>query len=246
MKKDVIILAAGVGSRLRPITETIPKTMVEVNGVSIIERLLKQLETFCEQVSSVYILTGYKQKVLSEFISTFCLKNKIVLIENKEYATTNNMFSLYMALDIMDSDAVITVNADCVYEDLIIERMIKANKSCIAVDRSVFLEESMKVKLSKSDKERITGMSKSFAEGDNVQVSIDIYSFNNKTLTSLKQIVKETIESGDKNSWTEVAIDKLAMEEQHELTTIDMTGLKWMEIDNHEDLAKANKIFKQC
>ena len=66
MSVDVIILAAGVGSRLRPLTDSIPKTMVKVNDKTIIERLFDQLNLY--EIGSINVLAGYKHTVLREFL----------------------------------------------------------------------------------------------------------------------------------------------------------------------------------
>ncbi|MCM4172241.1 phosphocholine cytidylyltransferase family protein [Arenibacter sp. TNZ] len=242
IKKDIIILAAGVGSRLRPLTDEVPKTMVEVNGEAIIERLLKQIEAIDSISTNIKIASGYKSQILKNFVHSLDLKSNIEFIENPDYDTTNNMYSLYLALSTLnEKNDLVIINADCFYDKYIVENIIKSNGNYIAIDKGIFNEESMKIKTDGTD--RVIGMSKAFKEDNNVYVSIDIYTFDSKNRDKIFQISSNIINGGELNSWTEVAIDLLSKDESSNINYLDMTGRKWMEIDNHEDLRKAEKIF---
>ena len=105
-----IILAAGIGSRLRPLTNNIPKCLVEVNNKSIIEY---QIDAYLEaKVEEIIIITGYLSKHLVEFIQKKYKSENIKFIENKNYNDTNNMYSLYLAKDYLLDKNFILSNAD--------------------------------------------------------------------------------------------------------------------------------------
>jgi len=242
MKKDIIILAAGVGSRLRPLTDEVPKTMVKVNGEAIIERLLTQIDSIEDFYGSVKIVSGYKSQILKFFINDLGLKIKIEFIENSDFLTTNNMYSLFLALSKVESpNGIVIINADCFYDKEIVNKVVKSDGNYIAIDKGIFNEESMKVRIDNQGK--VVNMAKTLEENNNVYVSIDIYSFNTYGKEKLFKISSEIINNGDLNSWTEVAIDLFAKEKESNIKCIDVTGKRWMEIDNHEDLKTAEKIF---
>ncbi|WP_299212978.1 phosphocholine cytidylyltransferase family protein [uncultured Aquimarina sp.] len=242
MKKDIIILAAGVGSRLRPLTDTVPKTMVEVNGEAIIERLLKQIDGIDSVDANIKIASGYKSQILKSFVDGLKLKTNIEFIENPDYDTTNNMYSLHLALSALKEDNhIVIINADCFYDNYIVEGILTCSGNYIAIDKGIYNEESMKIRTNGEGK--VIGMSKALEENSDVYVSIDIYAFDKNNKKKIFQIASDIINSGELNSWTEVAIDLLAKQRDSNIKYLDMTAKRWMEIDNHEDLKKAERIF---
>lgn len=239
MKKDIIILAAGIGSRLRPITDELPKCMVPVNGKAIIERVLTQIAKSPVE-KTVWVVSGYKEEVLQDFINQ--LGVPVNFVPNPDYNRTNNMYSLNLALKQTDPEAgLVIINADCVYEDAIVNEMLFSQGNLIAVDTSQFSEESMKVTVNGNG--FVTAMAKSIPEGEGNHVSMDIYTFNQEFKQRLLNLTNEVIEGGDLNSWTEVALHMLSQQEQN-IGVADFSGMKWMEIDDHSDLKKAEQIFK--
>lgn len=85
---QAIILAAGMGKRLKDLTKNNTKCMVKVNGVTLIERMLNQLENL--NLSRIVLVVGYKAQVLKDFVSELNIKTKIEYVENTLYDRTNN------------------------------------------------------------------------------------------------------------------------------------------------------------
>ena len=92
---QAIILAAGMGKRLKELTQNNTKCMVKVNGVSLIDRLLHQLEK--QHLSRIVIVVGYEGQKLIEYIETLGIKTPISYLENAVYDKTNNINSLALA-----------------------------------------------------------------------------------------------------------------------------------------------------
>ena len=92
-----LILAAGMGRRLGELTKNNPKCMVTVNGVTLIERMLRQLEAL--HLSRVVIVVGYRGQQLIDYIATLGLSTPITYINNPIYDRTNNIYSLALAKD---------------------------------------------------------------------------------------------------------------------------------------------------
>ena len=86
---QAIILAAGMGRRLKELTQNNTKCMVKVNGVTLIERLLGQLEK--QSLSRIVIVVGYEGKKLIDYIATLDVKTPITYVENNIYNKTNNI-----------------------------------------------------------------------------------------------------------------------------------------------------------
>lgn len=234
--KTAIILAAGVGSRLRPLTETRPKCCVSVANTSLIRRVVGQLQANAPQMP-IYIVVGYLADVVRTEVAD--LGATVHIVENADYASTNNMESCRMALETrVETGASLILNADCMYDDAIIAQMVAAEGNCIAVDTGVYIEENMKVHLVDGV---VRHISKAIPEGVDVATSIDLYNFEPAELSALLAIMQGYRDGGDLNQWTEVGIDVLVKDAS--VGIVDIAGLTWIEIDNHEDLARAAELF---
>lgn len=231
-----VILAAGLGSRLRPITDKVPKCMVPVNGIRIVD---KQIDNLVRNgVKDIYVVSGYKADVLDGH-----LKSRypfVTVISNERYAETNNMYSLYLSGSHVRGEEFLLMNADVYFDADIISGLLEgADCSKIACDRSQYLEESMKIALKG---EKIAHISKKISEADHYAVSIDVYRISEADCRTLFAEVEDAIlNRKDENSWTEVALDKIFEKANFQPYVIDG---RWFEIDNHEDLRRAEMIFK--
>ena len=237
--KSAIILAAGVGSRLAPLTNDIPKCCVKVSGKSIIRRITDQLLK-CDSSMEIIVVTGYKSHIVMDEMRDY--PENVILIENKEYLTTNNMESCRIGIMRKNaiSESCMIINGDCVYSQSIISNVYNSKNSCIAMDSSMFSEENMKILISSG---RAIAISKSISEAQGGKTSIDLYNFLNSDLEILFSIMNEYNESDDRNKWTEVAISDLLSHEGSRILPLDISGEKWMEIDNHDDLERARSLW---
>ena len=234
-----IILAAGYGSRLRPITDNLPKCMVEVNNVKIIEKQLSNLIRNGIELKDIIVVTGYKSDKLKNYINE--IYKGVNIVENKVYESTNNMYSLYLTKEYVKDDNFILMNADVYYEEAIIKELLENDfENLIVCDDGIYIEESMKIV---KNGNVITNISKAITKEDAYGVSIDVYKLSKQSGKKLFSIIDKII-NVDKNlnSWTEVALDMLLKEE--EFHSLDMK-YNWVEIDNHEDLAAAEKLFAE-
>ncbi len=231
-----VILAAGLGTRLRPITNEVPKCMVPVNGIWIIDKQIDNL--LSNDVKDIYVVDGYKAEVLAEHLKTKF--PQVHIVSNPRYAETNNMYSLYLTSKFVKGEEFLLMNADVYYDSNIIAGMLLGeNLSKIACDRSQYLEESMKITL---DGDKINHISKKISESDHYAVSIDVYRISAEDSKVLFKEVEDTIEGRkDENSWTEVALDNIFPKTNFMPYVIEG---RWFEIDNHDDLHKAEEIFK--
>ena len=94
---QAIILAAGMGKRLKDYTKNNTKCMVEVCGETLIERMLKQLDQ--KNLSRVIVVIGYKGAELKSFIESLNVHIDVQFVENPDYNKTNNIYSRYLAKD---------------------------------------------------------------------------------------------------------------------------------------------------
>ena len=231
-----LILAAGFGSRLMPITENIPKSLVEVNGKPI---LFKQIDNLLENgIKDITIISGYKADVLEQKV-----KEKypnINIIESVDYATTNNMYSAYLGKKAMGNSSFLMMNADVFFDSSVLKALIKdKSKNAIVTDIGTYYEESMKV-IEKDG--RLIKISKQITKEDALGASIDVYKFSREGGKAFFNKCHEYIDiKKEVKLWSEVALNDILSEV--EFHACPLVG-RWFEIDNHDDLRKAEEIFK--
>lgn len=237
---DVVVLAAGVGSRLQPYTNNIPKCMIDVAGMPLLHRLLQQIEALRGKGTlRAHVVIGYQSWVIRHYFSSTSLR--INFIENPRYTHTNNMYSLSLATQHLTPEAdLVIVNGDCIYDPEILQTVVTRNFSCIAVDSSVYFAESMKVRVHDG---YVRGISKDYQPGDSVITSIDLYKFARREKSRLLGEVARLVNSGIVDQWTEIAIDRISRESDVRIVPVDISGRRWAEIDNLYDLEAARQLF---
>ena len=246
--KDVIILGAGVGSRLRPLTDAIPKLLVEVSGKTILGRALEVLLP-SNEVRSITIVVGYRGDQIESAVRD--LSSKIKIVRNHSYEQTNNMHSLYLALATLDmKHDVVIMNGDCVYDPAVLGEAIEGSGDAIFADSAYPVnDESMHVDVDANG--IIRGIAKppqmkSTPVGGLV-VSIDLYRLSAQQLPDLYDIIDNFQSRGARQQWTELALDDLLRKKASSDAAIraaDISGKMWMEIDNNDDLERANVRFQ--
>lgn len=233
---NVIILAAGVGSRLRPMTDVVPKCMILINNVPLIERLVNQLNSCSEEIK-INVVLGYKSNVVVDYFK----RSNINFIINEDYEITNNMYSFYLATkNISDLADMVVINADCIYDNEIVEKCFNSKTSCIMADYSFFSEESMKIEVIN---DVVRGIAKTYEKDVNIFTSIDMYKFCGNESKEMISHVADVINSGERNSWTEVAINAIAKDVSVRFRPLSIDKSRWYEIDNHADFEIASKLF---
>jgi choline kinase len=132
IEMKVIILAAGQGTRLRPLTDNRPKCMVEVNGRSIIERQLETMHACGIKDEDITIIAGYCSEVLREKFKN----TKMNIIVNKDFETTNMVCSLMCAKDLMrEQDDILISYGDIIYEESVLLKILHSEEnSSVIVD----------------------------------------------------------------------------------------------------------------
>lgn len=130
-----VILAAGMGKRLAQYTAEQTKCMVKVCNVSLIERLLNQISRY--NIDEIVIVTGYKSNILIAYVNDITYKYNINIpvkyIDNKDYAVTNNIYSLYLARNELLENDVVLFESDLIFDDEIINQVFTSEHKNFAL-----------------------------------------------------------------------------------------------------------------
>ena len=112
---QAIILAAGMGTRLKKLTSNNTKCMVKVNGVTLIERALSILDR--KSLSRIVLVVGYQAQNLIEFVKSLNIKTPVIFIENNIYDKTNNIYSLTLAKEYACEEDTLLLESDLIFEE---------------------------------------------------------------------------------------------------------------------------------
>jgi choline kinase len=234
--KLAIILAAGVGSRLRPTTSRLPKCLVPVAGRPILEWQLRTL--FDAGLERAAVVAGYRHEQVAECCRAFGSRVRIVV--NEAYATTNNMVSLRLAVEAVGLGDVLLCNGDVMFDPAIPAMLLaESHPNLIAGQKGRFIAESMKIVVNDG---RVAEISKHIQPERAWGVSIDIYRFDRAAVARILDISRRVIDDEKQLTlWTEVAIDAALAE--IDVRPLDIGTLPWVEIDTPDDLAEAGRLF---
>ena len=245
---QAIILAAGMGKRLGELTKNNTKCMVQVNGGSLIERLLRQLDRVAETrgLSRIVIVVGYEGKKLQEYIATLGIKTPVEFVDNPIYDTTNNIYSLYLAKDQLQEDDTLLFESDLIFEDSLIEELLASPSPNLALVAKY--ETWMDGTMVCIDDECnivnfITKEAFRYAEVDNYYKTVNVYKFS-KEFARGKYVpfLKAYTQAVGNNEYYENVLRIITFLSSQELKALPTAGT-WYEIDDKQDLDIAEALF---
>ena len=235
-----VILAAGIASRLRPLTNHCPKCLLKVGNKTILEHTLDNI--LANGLQEIVIVTGYLELQIRDFISVRYPRLSVTYIYNEKYSTTNNIYSLWLAKEWVLGDEMLLMDSDIIFDQAILTRLLgSGHDNCLALKRHAVKEEEIKIKAGIDG--RVTGIGKEILLEEAIGESIGIEKFGKDTLYKLFEIIDHKIITGKKvNQFYEAAFQELA-DQGSAIYSVDVTDLKCMEIDTAEDLEEAIKFI---
>ena len=240
-----IILAAGMGSRLGALTAENTKCMVKVNEVTLIERLLSQLEDL--KLSRIVIVTGYKGKKLQDYIKTLGIKTEIVFVDNPIYDKTNNIYSLYLARNYLLSEDTMLFESDIIFDDKIIKSLYADKRETLAVvaQYESWMDGTV-VRLSDDDEilDVIPGKDFDYSKKEQYFKTVNVYKFSKTYSTQFYvPFLEAYIHAVGNNVYYENVLRILTMLDNTGIHAMRLNGEKWYEIDDIQDLEIASSLF---
>lgn len=140
-----IIIAAGKGTRLFPLTKNTPKSLIEIgNGITMLESQLHSLKE--NNIRDITIIVGYRAEQIEAKIKKYAGEFNINTVYNPFYETSNNLISVWMARYYMHDD-FITINGDDIFKPVVIENLLKSesNITMVADEKKTYDEDDMKI-----------------------------------------------------------------------------------------------------
>ena len=243
-----IILAAGLGKRLKPFTDTNPKCLVEINNKSLLENILNHLSDV--GVSEAWIVTGYLSNNVKERIGDTYKNITIKYVDNTDYNTTNNIYSLYLALKEVDDDIILS-ECDLYYQKAVFDSLLTKKQDCTilvskynpeTMDGTVITKDkngdAFQMKI---NKHQVRYEDFSF---DNTYKTVNVYWMSKSFATEkLLPAIEFYMNKYDKNSYYELVIGSLMYFGNDNFDMIEVSENEWAEVDDLQDLERARKKF---
>ncbi len=242
---QAIILAAGMGKRLKELTSDNTKCMVKVNGVTLIERMLRQIEK--QNVSRIVIVAGYERAKLIDYVGTLDLKTPIKFIENPIYDKTNNIYSLALASAELCEEDTLLFESDLIFEDSVLDELVNDPRDTLAlVDKYESWMDGTCVKLSSDDaiEAFVPGKKFVFEEISQYYKTVNIYKFSKEfSKKYYVPFLKAYEKALGENEYYEQVLRVITMLDEPVIRAKRLSGQKWYEIDDIQDLDIAESIF---
>lgn len=244
---QAIILAAGMGKRLKELTQDRTKCMVQVNGVALIDRMLHQIES--RHLSRIVIVVGYEGEKLMKYIDTLGIRTPIVYVQNPIYDKTNNIYSLALAKDYLCQDDTLLFESDLIFEDAVIDQLLDDPRETLAlVDKYESWMDGTCVKLGPDDSIASFVPSKNFRfeETHEYYKTVNIYKFGRHfSRTHYVPFLEAYSKALGNNEYYEQVLRVIAMLDDPEIRAKRLNGQLWYEIDDIQDLDIASSMFAQ-
>ncbi len=223
-----IILAAGSGSRLRPLTNDRPKCLLEVGGRSLIEHQFAALGR-CG-ITDVAVVVGYRSDLIRRH-----LVDRARYIDNTRWQCTNSLYSLWLAREELGA-GVLILNSDVLALPLLFDRLLQSPApDAVLVERGdAFEAEDMKVTLNGS---QVVDFGKDLVRERAHAHNVGVAKFSREGASRLADSLGPLIALGHETDWVPLAFREFAR--HWTLTAVDTDGLPWIEIDYVEDLTRA-------
>ncbi len=238
-----VILAAGMGSRLLPLTAQRPKPLVPVAGRPLLLRTIDRLAAAGVRGADVVVVAGYREDVVRRALAD-AGQERVTVVPNPRYAEWNNFWSLLVAREAVAADSFLQIDGDLLFDDKLLSRLLQApGPAAVAVDVRPNLDhEVMKVAVGGADR-RIVAVAKTLdtalALGEAVGVTRIDAGFGARVFDELQALADE----GRTDEYYEGAYHRLAARGEGPFRVVDVHDCTAIEIDDHADLARAESLL---
>ncbi|MGH9805111.1 MAG: NTP transferase domain-containing protein [Candidatus Acidiferrales bacterium] len=230
-----VILAAGAGTRLRPLTEDRPKCLLEAGGRALLDYQLDALAA--NDVREVLVVTGFCAEQIVERYGT-----RVRALYDSEYETTNNLHSLWTARRELAGRDVLCLHADVLFHPAILPPCLEAEHDVTAVLDRALVEETMKARV---EEHRVVEIGKRIPPAKQFGTFLGIARFAPAASTALVDALEKLVEDEAHRQSYFVACLPLLARQGLQIGYSLTEGLAWIEIDTLEDLQSSGDTLRR-
>jgi len=240
-KTQIIILAAGQGKRLLPLTKNLPKTMLKVGGIPIIHHIFNSINL--KSINEILIVVGHSKDVVMNYLKNDYKGIPIKYLFNPKHNETNSLYSLWLAKKIL-KEKIAIINADTIFHKKILENLLNSEyEAALAIDDTIsspLPEEAMKATIIKN---KIVDVSKTIPSEKTNGDAIGIYKFSGESLKILINELDRLISSSATKQLFTYAVRNIL--NKTDIFSVSTEGKAWIEVDDQNDLDAAQNLIKK-
>jgi choline kinase len=235
-----VILAAGIASRLRPLTDSTPKCLLKVKGKPILGMTIENL--FSSGIKDFVIVTGYLEDQIYRFIKEQYPALNVTFISNEIFASTNNIYSLWLTKDIVKAKDFLLLDGDIVFDKEIVDLLLYGKHRCALALRTNghVGEEEIKVMTDMDGFAKEINKTMNPAEAAGESIGIELFSEDSSARLFDELWVMIELEKKI-NVWYEEAFQRI-INLGTKIAAVDVGDLKCMELDTVEDFRNAESM----
>lgn len=231
----VLIMAAGVGSRISRHLQGQPKCCVDINGKPLIKHTFELLKK--KGITDIAIVTGYQERYIHQALEGF----SYIRYFNPFFRVANSISSVWFARDFLTSDDIMIMNGDVFMEEKILDVILQEKRSPLMLSDSTRIEDAdyrftWEGELLKKYGKELTNEQ---TTGEYVGIGI----LNSKDVISFKQRVIDAVSNEDYNCWWEDIIYR-TVEDGQNVYVNDIAGIFWAEVDYIEDYERIKEFMR--
>ncbi len=236
--RTALLLAAGIGSRLSPLTDSTPKCLVEVNRIPILERLMRSLQS--NGFKHLLVVTGHLSEVIQDYLGDRYADIEITYVHSPRYKTTNNIYSLWLAGKMID-EPFLLIESDLVFQPERLKPMLQPDR--IAVSKMLPWMNGTTVTLNDSQQLDAFWLDTVNCNESSHFKTVNIYSFSRRTWRLIWERLDQHVSAKKVEGYYESVFAEMVSEGTITFAPVFFNADRWYEIDTHEDLSAAEEMF---
>ncbi|GLQ29659.1 phosphocholine cytidylyltransferase family protein [Litoribrevibacter albus] len=234
-----VLLAAGCGTRLQPLTLSAPKCLTPVAGETILHRLIQHLRT--HGITRLVVVIGYRGDQVQRYLLEHASDLKLEFVVNEDYQTTNNIYSLWLAKKHI-RDAFILLESDLVFESSMLADLLTPDR--IAVSSPLPWMNGTMLEVDDQSHAKRFHLGKNLTE-NRLFKTVNICSLSYESWTKVAARMDEYVSDEKLNEYYEAVFAALVDEGALDFEVVKFRNNRWYEIDTLEDLEAANHLYDE-
>ena len=234
-----VILAAGMAKRLRPLTDTKPKCLLEVGGKTLLERTVRAMQQ--AGISEFVVVTGYRADQIREALTSIVSPQNITFLHNADYEHNNNIYSLWMAGEVVRGKDFLLMDSDILCDPAAVVRIAEQTEPALALNRHECGEEEIKVIVDADN--HIVEINKTCNPTDAIGESVGIEKMTaDYSIALYRELDQMILKEGLVDVFYERCFERL-IPQGYTFRVVDTTSYFSYELDTPEDFQRAQELM---
>ena len=236
-----LLLAAGIGCRLRPVTDDQPKCLTEIDGIPILERLIDCL--YQQGFKRLVVVVGYLEHSIRTFLGEQRDGLSIEYVVNPQYRTTNNLYSLWLAREAIQ-EPFLLIESDLLFEPSVLHDLQSPDKITVSSMQPWMNGSTVTVDHSQRVREFQLGKKRD-ANGRRRYKTVNICTLSLRSWRNVLGRLEQHVVAGRVNDFYESVFAEMVTDGSLSFQAVILDPNSWHEIDTLEDLHKTELFFKR-